>query len=129
MVLLGVEAPAATKVMFEFYRKNNNAVFNVTHNAKEPIYVSLPETWWRREVSNTALDRVIADEAELQSVRWRIPIGATVSYAVPSVPDAIEVASPQQNPVMVNLEYIDIAAGTVDRNSVLVQGRGEVWRR
>jgi len=128
VALLGVEAPAATKVEFDFYRKHSSAVFNVTHNAKQPIYVSLPENWWRREVSNTALDRVVADATELQTKRWRIPSAAEVSFAVPNVPDVLEVASPQQSPVMINLEYIDIAADIVERTSVLVQERGEIWR-
>lgn len=94
----------------------------------ETIFISLPDTWRRREVRNVALSQVQADPPSFGFVRYTFPPQAVVSFIVPDLPDHLLLHNPSRVPIQLNLTNANTATQEVKHDVILLQeSPKEIW--
>ena len=94
----------------------------------EIIFISLPDTWRRREVRNVPLNDVQADPPSFGFVRYAFPPQAIVSFIVPNIPDHLLLHNPSRVPIQLNLTNVNTATQEVKHDVILLQeSPKEVW--
>lgn len=127
---IGVEHEAPLTIEFRFAMKENIPVglVELAHEGRETIYVSLPETWERREVRGRTLAETPSDEPSFGFTRWHMPEGATLSFRVPAMPRTLDIHNPSGVPVKIRVAKVDLTTGVVERNVMLVKDTPvEIW--
>ena len=128
LVNIGIEHTRPVSVFLETSFSRNTGIFDMSHDGDETISLLLPTTWQRREVRNAPLDSMTSEESIFGFTRWHIPSGATVSFLMSSAPRGFSFHNPTLVPLKIDIEKIDIEAGTVDHDVLLVQEKAEkVW--
>ena len=104
------------------------AIIDCVNEGEGTIYLSLPESWKRREVRNARLEDVTLVETGLGFTRWTLPAGATLSMTVPEAPRHMTLHHPSPGLLKVRLSRIDLEDDAVTRDTILVQGKEvEIW--
>lgn len=94
----------------------------------ETVFVSLPDTWRRREVRNVPLHEVQADPPSFGFVRFTFPPTAIVSFIVPDLPDHLLLHNPSEVPIQLNLTKVNTLTQTMDHKVILMQeSPKEIW--
>jgi len=118
---MGVEHTQPLSITLEMSARQGKALLFVTHEGEEEtVYVSLPESWTRREVHSVPLHSVVSESA-FGFRRWRFPAGASVSFSVPAVPTTFFLHNPSTIPLKVTTVRVDLETESVERDVVLVQ--------
>lgn len=127
-VEIGIEHTAPLALSIEMSTREDKSIVDISHNAEEKIFISVPADWERREVRSAPLDTVVADGTGLDYRRWHLPSGATVSYRVSYVIDQMTIHNPSELPVKVTLTRVDLNADTVERDILLIkESPKELW--
>ena len=103
-------------------------VLDVSHDAAETVFVSLPESWTVWEVRGRALDEITEDPPSFGFIRWHIPEGATLSFQLPSIPSSLSAENPSGVALQIQLTTVDLTTEHVERNVLLIKDeRAEIW--
>ena len=94
----------------------------------ETIFISLPDSWRRREVRSVPLSDVQADPPSFGFVRYTFPPQAVVSFVVPNLPNHLLLHSPSSVPIQLNLTNINTLTKEVKHDVILLQeSPKEIW--
>ncbi|MBI3332268.1 hypothetical protein HYZ99_04940 [Candidatus Peregrinibacteria bacterium] len=127
---IGIEHSEPLTVEFRFGVKQNapSGLIEVTHDGTETVYVSLPDTWERREVRGRSLEDTPGEESEFGFVRWHIPQGATLSFRTAEMPRDLDMHNPSGIALKIRLVKVELMTGAVERNVILVKNAPvNVW--
>lgn len=105
-----------------------SAIIDCVNEGDGTMFLSLPESWKRREVRNARLEDVALVETGLGFTRWTLPAGATLSMTVPEAPKHVRLHHPSPGLLKVRLSRVDLENDAVTRDTILVQGKeAEIW--
>ncbi|MBI3336150.1 hypothetical protein HYZ98_01115 [Candidatus Peregrinibacteria bacterium] len=94
----------------------------------ETIFISLPDTWRRREVRSVPLSDVQADPPSFGFVRYTFPPQAVVSFIVPDLPDHLLLHNPSNVPIQLNLTNMNTSTKVATHDVILMQeSPKEIW--
>ncbi|PIR49270.1 hypothetical protein COU80_00790 [Candidatus Peregrinibacteria bacterium CG10_big_fil_rev_8_21_14_0_10_55_24] len=118
---MGIEHTQPLTLSLELSTLKGVALLYLTHeDSEETAYVSLPDTWTRREVRGVEL-REVASENVFGFNRWRFPAGASVTFNIPASPDALLLHNPSSVPLKIRITRVDLETEHVERDVILVQ--------
>ena len=129
-VNIGVEHEAPLTIEFRFAIKDNVPVglVELSHEGRETIFVSLPESWERREVRGRSLTDTPSEDPSFGFKRWHMPEGATLSFRTPAMPRTLDIHNPSGVVLKIRIVKVDLTTGVVDRNVMLVKDAAvEIW--
>ncbi|OGJ56215.1 hypothetical protein A3D88_02990 [Candidatus Peribacteria bacterium RIFCSPHIGHO2_02_FULL_52_16] len=103
-------------------------ILEVSHDAAETVFVSLPETWILWEVRGKALADIKEDAPSFGFIRWHIPAGATLSFRLEEIPSSLSAENPSGVSLKIQLTTVDLVSEHVGRNVILVKNaRAKIW--
>lgn len=122
IVDIGIEHTEPTSVTLDISVLHGVAIVEVTStDSTSESFVSVPDTWQRREVRNAAIADVTSEESAFGFTRWKLPAGATISYRVHKAPTQIIVHNPSTVPLQITTNYVDLETEVSDHNVFLLQ--------
>ena len=127
-VEIGVEHTQPMSLSLSVTTEREAGIADISHDAKEAVFLSVPSTWIRREVRGAALSAVTSETPTFGFTRWQLPAGSVISFALPASPSAILLHNPSGVSLQVKVTRVDLEKKTVDRNIVLVKDTSvELW--
>lgn len=127
-VSIAVEHEQSAAIAFDVSSLKGSAIIDCTNEGDTSIFISLPESWRRREVRRARLEDSAPAETGLGFVRWTLPPGATLSMGIAELPKHLTMHHPSTALLKVRLSRVDLEQNTVDRDTILVQGnQAEIW--
>ncbi len=117
---LAVQHTGALILDIDMTTKTGSSLISLTAKAKEPILISVPDTWQKTQVRNTTLAEVAEKERSLGFVQWHIPANATVTFKALNPPDQFHILNPNQQPMQVQYKRVNLSTGEVIDTSVLL---------
>ena len=127
-VAIAAEHKGSASLGLDVSTLQGTAIIDCVNEGEGTIYLSLPESWKRREVRNARLEDVTLVETGLGFTRWTLPVGATLSMTVPEAPRHVTLHHPSPGLLKVRLSRIDLEDDAVTRDTILVQGKEvEIW--
>ncbi len=125
---LGIEHDVPAGLTLEMGSLQGHSVIDITMESERDVYLSVPDSWERREVRNVPLESVVSDPPSLNFVRWKVPGTATISFYAPSTPSQILLHNVSDPPLKVSLARVNLDTGKVERNVILLQKSSiELW--
>ncbi|MEI8230023.1 MAG: hypothetical protein WCG83_02690 [Candidatus Peregrinibacteria bacterium] len=118
---IAIEHSMRASVSISVSALKGQGILDIVHDAAREIYISLPDSWTRREVKGVSLATVAADPPMLGFKRWRLPPGSTVSFAIPAFPSSILAHNPSGIPLEVRVTRVDLDNDRTERDVVLMQ--------
>lgn len=119
MVSIAVEHASPTTLRILVSRGSGRNIAEFTVAAGSGIYLSVPETWERREVRNGPLTSVVITKENSGYIRWSIPRGITVSYWLPE-DRRILLHHPSPTPLLVEKTHVDLQTNKNTSQTVIV---------
>lgn len=119
---MGIEHTKPLALRIEYTSKSGAALVNIAHeNGEETAYISIPETWERREVRGVHINDVPPEEPSFGFIKWPLPAGSSVQFWVPVAPKNVVVHNPSGASLKIAVLQFDFLRNTVEQNILLIQ--------
>ncbi len=118
---IGLEHSAPLSLSILFARKENAGYVSINNGSSETIYINLPSSWSRTEVTGAQLSEVKQEIPVFGFVRWTLPGKAGMKLILPNAPSAIFFDSVSAATAAIDLKTIDLVTLNVSNKVVLVQ--------
>ena len=104
---------------------SDESIVDIESDARNSIYVSVPESWERREVRGAPINKTGPEEPMFGFRRWTLPAGAGISFRVPGNLQSMLLQNPSGIPVKAELTRIDVQTGETDKDIILVDDQAQ----
>ncbi|MFH1670347.1 MAG: hypothetical protein ABIA92_02040 [Patescibacteria group bacterium] len=127
-VEIGVEHELPLSLSLSASELKGKGLMDIRQEGEEMVFISLPSGWQRKEVRNVPLSSITQEDTSFGFTRYRIPAGASVTFAIPQYPDTLLVHNPSGIALKVALTMVNLQTNTVETNVVLVQDSpAQLW--
>ncbi len=111
----------ATPAVVEFSRlwAEGGSMLDVAVDGSDSIVLHAPATWLRQEVRGASLAEIVSLPEENGFMRWTIPGGATVRFALPAT-GKIHIHNPSGTPLTIHSTIVDPAKERRDEDAVII---------
>ena len=89
-------------------------------NASDAIYVSVPETWKRREVWGVPIAAVTPGGEGFGFTRWRLPPKGTMAFFARPSPPNLLLHNPATSHLTLKLTILDLDRNQTDTRTILL---------
>ncbi len=120
-VTIGFEHSAPLSLSVLFAKKENAGYVSITNQSSETIYMNVPSSWTRTEVTGANLVDVTKNIAFFGVSRWTLPGRSGMKLLMPSAPSAVIFDSASVATAAIDLKTIDLTTLGVSNKIVLVQ--------
>lgn len=125
---MGVEHTRPFSLSLSLSTNTSSGIADVTHDATETIFLSVPSSWLRREVRGATLSSVQTDPSTFGYTRWHLPPHAVISFAILAPPSRILLHNPSGVPLQVRLTRVNLQTNQAERDNILIQEASvELW--
>ncbi len=119
---VGVEHYLPLGLTIDVSALNDESITEITNSeGGELVYVSVPDSWERREVRKATIAEITSEESSFGFTRWKLPPGATISYRSTSVPESMVIHNPSKISLKVTTNRVDLEQDTIEHDVTLVQ--------
>ncbi len=105
-------------------RRGSVRVVDIDHDAKETIFVSVPQDWRRTEVRGVPLTSVTSQPPELGFVRYTLPSRAGISFRSEGNWEHLTIENPRHVPMTLKFTGVDADKNTSVQEVRLIQREG-----
>lgn len=103
-------------------------ILELSHDGKEPAFLSVPAEWRVREVRHGRFSDLAADPPSFGFIRRRVPGGITLSFLLPSPPSGLLLQNPTGVALKVSVKRVNMLTGTTSDDVFLLKdGSKLLW--
>ena len=96
-------------------------MIELTHDAKDMIFLSVPADWQRTEVRGVTLASVVAEVPALGFVRFHLPPRAAISFVTSGTWQHLTLENPDRILMTVKMTSVDSDKKSVTKDVILVK--------
>jgi hypothetical protein len=125
---IGVEHATPMRLSLTVSEGKTPGILELSHDGKEPAFLSVPAEWSVREVRDGRFSDLAADPPSFGFIRRRVPGRLTLSFLLPSPPTGLLVQNPTGVALQVRVRRVNMQTGTTSDDVVLLKdGPKRVW--
>lgn len=117
---IGVEHEGSAAIALTFAVTSPAPLIDIGNEGKEPVRISLPDTWQRGEVRFVPLAAIDAKESGFGYRSWTLPPRAVLSFRAPSAWNALSVFNPSGTPLFVRVVRVNLTTSTTEHDAYIV---------